>query len=139
MHRTRDYPDEFRIEGRVFRETLQRLTRTFFVEVQQKTGSYCYRGFLWHAFSYGFQSAFEHHKAAAAFDSCEDTELYVYDEDLDMLWFCPRSVANSDTHPCNDTYVFPATFDWLYITTHEHTRGIGPYFVSRAHLVVECG
>ena len=130
MNQTRDYPpDEFRVENRAFRDTLKNLTRTFFTGVQQQTGSYRYRGFLWHAFSYGYQAALEGADAESAFESCRDPELYVYDEQLDMLWWCPRSIAVSETDPCNDTYVFPATYNWLYITTHEYAHGVGPYFV----------
>jgi hypothetical protein len=140
MQQTRDYPpDEFRVEGRSFRETLKKLTRTFFAGVQQQTGTYCYRGILWHAFSYGYQTALERTDATSAFDACDDTELYVHDEQLDMLWWCPRSIAISDTHPCNDTYVFPATLDWLYITTHEHAQGIGPYFVRNTDIRYTAG
>jgi|GEM_PF-3333238 len=140
MDQTRDYPpDEFRIEGRAFRETLKKLTRTFFAEVQRKTSSYAYRGFLWHAFSYGFQPALERTEAVSAFVACDDAELYVHDEQFDMLWLCPRSIVISDTHPCNDTCIFPNTFSWLYITTHEHAQGIGPYFVRKLTNIVEYG
>ncbi|MCM2375099.1 DUF4275 family protein [Aporhodopirellula aestuarii] len=140
MHQTRDYPpDEFRIKGRVFRETLKSLTRTFFADVYRQTGSYAYRGLLWHAFTYGFQSALERTDAVSAFVACDDAELYIHDEQLDMLWLCPRSVAISDTYPCNDTYIFPPSFSWLYITTHEHAQGIGPFFVRAPSNVVECG
>ncbi len=140
MHQIHGYPpDEFRVEGRVSRDTLNMMTRTFFSEVKQQTGSYCYRGFLWHAFSYGYQSALERNDAVSAFEKCDDTELYVYDEELDMLWLCPRLIVNSHTHPCKDTYIFPANFNWLYITTHENARGIGPYFVRVSSGQSECG
>ena len=138
MHPTRDFPsDEFRVEGRAFRDTLKKLTRNFFADVKQQTGSHCYRGFLWHAFSYGYQSALERNDAVAAYETCEDTELYVHDEQLDMLWFCPRSIVNSETHPCNDTYIFPPNYNWLYITPHENAHG--PYFVRVSPRRSECG
>ncbi|MEM9368931.1 MAG: DUF4275 family protein [Planctomycetota bacterium] len=130
MNETRDYPsEEYRIEGREFRETLKMLTRTFFADVKRETGSYAYRGILWHAFSYGFQPALQRTAADDAVALCTDAAAYVFDEQSDMLWLCPRSIVLSDTHPCNDTYIFPATFGWLYITTHEHAQGVGPYFV----------
>lgn len=140
MPQTRDYPpDEFLVEGRAFHETLKKLTRTFFADVQQQTGSYCYRGFLWHAFSYGYQSALERTNALSAFENCDEDELYVHDEQIDMLWFCPRSIAISGTNPCNDTYIFPTTYDWLFITTHECAHGIGPYFVRNSSRRPGCG
>ncbi|WP_419193750.1 DUF4275 family protein [Novipirellula herctigrandis] len=130
MHPLREYPpDEYRLEGRIFRDVLARMLRTFFSDVKLQTGTYRYRGFLWHAYTFGYQTALTTTDAKAAFDDCNDTELYVHDEQFDMLWLCPREITLSDTHPCNDTYIFPATYDWLYITTHENARGVGPFFI----------
>ena len=140
MHPARDYPpDQFRVQGRVLRNAIKKLTQSFFADVKQRTGSHCYRGFLWHAFSYGFQSAIERRDAVSAYESCDDAELYVYDEELDMLWLCPSSIARSDTHPCSDTYIFPPDYNWLYITTHENAHGVGPYFVRAELGGSDCG
>ncbi|SMP74413.1 protein of unknown function [Neorhodopirellula lusitana] len=130
MRAQREYPpDEYRIEGRDFRDALAEMLRSYFAEVKRQTGSYRYRGHLWHAYTFGYQTALHGTDANAALNCCDEAEFYVYDEQFDMLWLCPREIAVFDTHPCNDTYIFPASYDWLYTATHECASGVGPFFV----------
>ncbi|WP_146517621.1 DUF4275 family protein [Rubripirellula amarantea] len=132
-----DYPpDDFRVLGQSFRQVMKRMTRHFFAVVHEQTGSYAYKGRLWHAYSYRFQPALDRAAAENAFAQQCDSPIYVWHEDFDMLWYCPRDIAVQDCFPSFDFYFFPASLKWLYVTTHESGHGIGPYFVS--HDALDC-
>ncbi len=100
----------------------------FLEAVKRKTGSYRYRSYHWHAFSYGLVPAHQGHRAFEAFDIVRDTPLLLVPESWQAS--CGVKLANPNSadfsEVADDVYVFPESLEWTMVFTHE--PNIGPYF-----------
>jgi len=106
----------------------QLLLERFFQSVKRATGRWIYRGYRWHAYSFGYASAIH---GPAAFDAyvaqCIEP-FYTFFECDDLLLDC-TGTQWPDLRPLeNDIYVLPQRMHWLFVTTHEMSIDLGPYF-----------
>ncbi len=104
----------------------------FLQPVKARTGSYRYRGYHWHAFSYEFVPARRGEAAFEEYRRCASLPLLIVPESWSEgrpLW-ChgPRRPDLSSLRM--DAYVFPASLEWTMAFTHEQP-GLGPYFTRR--------
>ena len=119
-----------RVVGAKFRALNQLLLERFFAGVKRATGNWVYKGYRWHAFSFGYQQAVTGEKAFARFQAQEVQPFYLYYEIKDELFLCTGISWPDIRSYSEDIYVFPSDMEWLFVTTHEMSMGLGPYFVS---------
>jgi hypothetical protein len=110
---------------------MQRWRETFASPVKQRTGRWVYRGFEWHAFSYGFCQARSGKHALSDYLAEPVDDIYVIPQEDRNVAFSCKSDRHIDFSACGiDLYVVPRDFSWTIAFTHEQP-GIGPFF-SRA-------
>ena len=115
--------DEF---NRIGREWLER----FCSQVKQNIGQWVYNGYRWHAYSFGHEEALQGGEAFDEYHAKRIQPFYAYFEFDDLLFDC-TAPAWPDLRPLdNDIYVFPHSMPWTFITTHEMSLNLGPYFAS---------
>ena len=116
------------VTGNEFHSVCQIWLETFCPNVKQKSGKWVYGGFQWHAYSFKFENALTEILAFEKYQSRPITPFFIFDESNDMLFDCfGESWPDLDSLN-DDIYVIPRTMDWTFITTHEMSIGLGPYF-----------
>lgn len=106
--------------------------QAFLGDVLTATGTYRYRGFHWHAFSYEFTRAQSGKAALEAYRALEAQPVLVIPEDWRHSCGvrCLGPGLPDLVEAGDDLYVFPESLDWSMAFTHEYPR-CGPYFVRR--------
>ena len=116
------------VDNSSFRAVNQTLLERFFSNVKRATGKWVFNGYRWHAYSFGHESAKKDEAALKAYQDRHVMPFYVYFEFDDQMFDC-SAVQYPDIRPLNnDIYVFPHRVNWLFVTTHEMSMGLGPYF-----------
>ena len=106
----------------------QQLLEQFFPRVKAATGKWVHGRYRWHAYSFEFEEALSGEAALDAYHNQEVSPFYAYFEFEDVLLAC-QAESYPDLRPLeNDIYIFPQSLGWLFITTHENSVGLGPYF-----------
>lgn len=112
--------------GRVHQLLLER----FFQSVKRATGKWIHRGYRWHAYSFGYASALHGPAAFDAYVAQRIEPFYTFFECDDLLLDC-TATQWPDLRPLeSDIYVFPHRMHWLFVTTHEMSIDLGPYFAK---------
>jgi hypothetical protein len=97
--------------------------------VKQKTGSWVFNGFLWHAFSFEFSPARQGAEALCLYALERKRELIVLQEPDHVpaaAWL--RELPAPDLSALGlDLYVFPESLRWTMAFTHEQPE-IGPFY-----------
>lgn len=114
--------------GKAFRQINQRMLEAFFPNVKQATGKWVYEGYRWHAYSFHYENAVTGKSAFARYREQPLEAFFIYHEFEDKLLECQALTWPDIRRFCNDIYVFPASMNWLFSTTHEAAMGLGPYF-----------
>lgn len=118
------------VESSVFRSWNQRWLERFCPNVKRKTGSWIYRGYRWHAYSYEYESALRGTRAFNAYVARQATDFYLFFEFDDLMFHC-TGPPSPDLRPLDDdVYVFPHDLAWTFVVTHEMSLGLGPYFAE---------
>ncbi|MEM7456349.1 MAG: DUF4275 family protein [Planctomycetota bacterium] len=116
------------VTGAEFRSVNSRLLGSFYANVERSTGKWVYNVYRWHAYTYRFEQAIVGPEAFERFHQQTVMPFYIYRETDDSLFDCnARSWPDVRVFE-DDVYVFPHDMAWLFITTHEASRGIGPFF-----------
>lgn len=96
--------------------------------VKQRTGSWTYNKFDWHAFSFKFTPALEGARALEAYSTAPLVGFYVLPEGDELGYKC---AGKNRPDPAKlsriDSYVFPLDVSWTMAFTHEEPE-IGPFF-----------
>ena len=97
--------------------------------VKQKTGSWVFNGFLWHAFSYEFSPSRQGTEALSLYELERKRELMVLQEpDHEQSAALVRELPRPDLSALGlDLYVFPESLRWTMAFTHEQPE-IGPFY-----------
>ena len=98
----------------------------FASEVKAKTGQWIYRGYVWHAYTYGFATALDGQEALREYTKINANKFLVWSRDDGFVFRC-FGTASPDLGG-GEYYVFPDDFAWTMIFTHEQGIGCGPYF-----------
>lgn len=102
----------------------------FCPHVKKETGDWIFGGYRWHAYSFHHEIALAGEKALKAYRDRPLQPFYVYFEMEDLLFNCV-SGSWPDFIPLEtDLYVFPRHLGWTFITTHEMSMNLGPYFAE---------
>lgn len=102
----------------------------FCANVKLKTGKWVYRGYRWHAWSFGYESALHGARAFEAFVERQATEYYLYLEREDLLLDCSGPPSPDFRSLFEEAYIFPYDVSWTFALTHEMTMDLGPYFAE---------
>ncbi len=62
--------------------------------------------------------------------SREIEPFFAYFEFDDLLFDCTSSAWPDLRRLANDIYIFPHQMTWTFVTTHEMSMGLGPYFAQ---------
>lgn len=128
--------DEYQIAARVVedaqaRQLNEQWLEQFCANVKRKTGKWVYRGYRWHAWSFGYESALHGARAFDAFVERRATNFYMYFERDDLLLDCSGPPSPDLRSLFDDVYVFPHDLSWTFVLTHEMSMDLGPYFAAR--------
>ncbi len=116
--------------GKEFRAVNQVWQETFFSNVKRNTGSFIFRGYRWHAYSFNHEVAVSGRNAVLAFQETTIQPYYLFHEWEGNLYEC-TSEAWPDLRKLNeDIYIFPLQLEWTFVLTHEMSMGLGPYFAT---------
>ena len=117
-----------RVTGQAFRRVFQLWIQAFFTHVKDRTDHWIYNGFYWHAYSFGFERAVTGDDAFFEYRAKPLKRYWIFCEADDSL-FEFDSLDWPDLRALNtDLYVFPSTMEWMFVTTHEMSIDLGPYF-----------
>lgn len=116
------------ITGGEFRLVCLRWLEHFCPNVKRKTGRWVYNGYWWHAYSFHHESAVTGNRAFEEYQSQRIESFFIFHESDDQLFDC-SALSWPDLRSIeDDVYVFPHTLTWTFLTTHEMSIGLGPYF-----------
>jgi len=116
------------VVGKLFREINQCWLETFCPNLKRETGNWVYNDYRWHAYSFNHETATAGSRAFEEYQMMPMQPFYVFQESDDKLFDC-CSTKWPDLRPLeDDVYVFPHTMEWTFITTHEMSIDLGPYF-----------
>jgi hypothetical protein len=120
------------VTGQEFRAFARQWVESFCPNVKRRTGRWVYNGYRWHAYSFHFEQAISGVHALEAYQSKPIVPFLVFHESNDQMLSC-RCQLWPDLRGLNDDiYVFPCTMEWTFVTTHEMSSGLGPYFALRS-------
>lgn len=109
----------------------QEWLHAFCGNVKTKTGKWVYRGFRWHAFSYGYEDAKHGPTALEYYRSLRPKRLFVFSDTGAEIGFVCEGIAPPDLSSLHDDwYVFPRSLLWTMFFTHEQPD-IGPFLACR--------
>lgn len=117
-----------RLEGRAFRDFFGRWHDSFFTNVKRATGKWVYRGIHWHAYSYSIERAVSGKNALELFRGAPVEPFYLFDEIRDTVFQCTSQRWPDLQDVVEDLYIVPCSLQWMFVTTHEMSLGLGPYF-----------
>ncbi len=104
------------------------LLKKFFPNVKRATGDWVYNGYRWHAYSFKHEIAKTGDAAMENYRERHVMPFYAYFEFDDVLLDCLADQYPDIRTLDNDIYIFPHRVNWLFVTTHEASMGLGPYF-----------
>lgn len=112
--------------GEVCREWLQR----FAARVRRQEGSWVFKGFKWHGFSYGIETCLAGESALRAYQSTKG-RFFLFDENESFGFLCktPFPVRPDLSQFRTDIYLVDSDFSWTMVFTHEQPE-IGPFFAE---------
>lgn len=116
------------VSGNTFRSVCQRWLEHFCPNVKSNTGNWVYNGYWWHAYSFNHEPATIGNRAFEKYRSMPIEPFFIFHESHDRLFDC-SALSWPDLRIIeDDIHVFPCTLTWTFLTTHEMSSGIGPYF-----------
>ena len=130
---TEQFSSEFqteltRIQGDSFDDINRKWLGRYCRNVKKNTGHWIYNKYRWHAYTFNHHSALEGERAFDAYVSRKMEPFCLFFE-FDNLLFACVATTWPDVRPMqNDIYVFPHRMTWTFITTHESSMDIGPFF-----------
>jgi hypothetical protein len=101
----------------------------FAANVKANKGSWAYRGYMWHGFSYGMQPCKQGQKAYDAYRCQPLEEFYVFREDGGTCYLCTADAYPDFAQQGSEFYVLPKSMQWTMVFTHEQPS-LGPYFAE---------
>jgi hypothetical protein len=111
-------------------EVCRRWLKHFAARVKRQEGSWIYRGYKWHGFSYGIEPC---RSGGAAWDAYRDTKgkFYLFDEGENYGYLCQTLLPFRPdlSQVRSDSYLTAVTFAWTMVFTHEQPE-IGPFFAE---------
>lgn len=110
------------------RAICRRWLEKFCPNVKRKTRRWVYHGFRWHAYSFNHELAETGDRAFEQYQSQSIEPFYIFDERKDLLFACSALHWPDLRGLVADVYIFPQTMAWTFVTTHEMSLGLGPYF-----------
>jgi len=116
------------VVGSTFQRINQQLLETFFRNVKQATGKWVYHGYRWHAYTFNHETALSGDEAFEHYREQATAPFYIFHEFDDSAFECTSPSWPDVRAFDNDIYVFPRDMAWLFITTHEMSMGLGPFF-----------
>jgi hypothetical protein len=115
----------------------RRWLHAFCGSVKDKTGKWIYRGYRWHAFSYGYEEAKTGLKALACYKSLRPRRFYVFSDWGPEIGLACEGIAPPDlSELSSDLYVFPSSLLWTMFFTHEQPD-LGPFFACTDWVTLE--
>lgn len=120
------------IVGSEFANLSRRWLECFCPSVKQATGKWVHNGYRWHAYSFNYEAATIGQKAFEKYASQRVEPFVLFHETSDLMFDCSISHWPDIRPLCDDIYIFPRSLKWTFITTHEMTIEIGPYFATRS-------
>ena len=119
------------ILGAEFRALSQQWTECFCPNMKRRVGKSLVDGYRWHAYSFGYESAVTGQRAFDLYAAMPLQPFVMFLESDDLMFACAADQW-PDLRPFEeDIYIFPRTMEWTFITTHEMSAGLGPYFATR--------
>ena len=115
--------------GNEFRSVCRRWLNRFCPSVKRNTGNWVYNGYWWHAYSFNHEIAVTGIRAFENYQSKPIEPFFVFHESYDFLFDCSASTWPDLRSIEDDIHVFPHKMTWAFLTTHEMSMGLGPYFV----------
>lgn len=119
------------IVGQEFRELSQLWLEAFCPNLKRNTGKWVYKGIRWHAYSFNFEQSLSGLAAYQAYLQLPVQAFLVFDESRDAMFECAPAAWPDIRVFQADIYLFNRAMDWTFVTTHEMTTGLGPYFAQR--------
>ena len=116
------------LQGSEFRFLSRQWLEQFCPNVRRQTGKWVFHGFRWHAYSFGHESAVSGTEAFDRYTSQPLEGFLLYHESQDLMFDCDCTKWPDIRPWAADVYIFPRSLQWTFITTHEMTLGLGPYF-----------
>ncbi len=114
------------------RDLARQWLESFCPNLKQQTGKWLYNGLRWHAYSFHFEEAYTGLRAWQALQAQPVEPFLLYSEQDDLMFACTAANGWPDLRPlAQDLYLFPHSMEWTFVTTHEMTLGLGPYFAFR--------
>ena len=116
------------VTGSDFRTHFKRCLERFFPNVKRHTGSWVHQGLWWHAYSFQHEAALTGLAAFEQYRSMPIEPFFLFRQWDDRLFKCTASSWPDLRDLEDDLYLFPHHMAWMFLTTHEMSRGHGPYF-----------
>jgi hypothetical protein len=117
-----------KVSGAESRSVCRRWLEHFCPNVKRNTGRWVFNGYWWHAYSFKHESALNGNVAFEKYQAQPIEPFYIYRQTKDTLFNC-SALAWPDLRLLeDDLYVFPHTMEWSFLTTHEISLDLGPYF-----------
>lgn len=111
-------------------EVCRRWLEHFAARVKRQEGSWIYRGYKWHGFSYGIEPC---RSGDTAWDAYRGTKgkFYLFDEGENYGYLGQTSFPFRPdlSHVRADIYLTAVNFSWTMVFTHEQPE-IGPFFAE---------
>ena len=89
-----------------------------------------HRGFRWHAYSEGFETALEGEEALAAYLKQDLSRYLIHFEHDRLIFDCQGPPCPVLPNIGDDVYLFPHDLAWTMVFTHEDCLGQGPFFAT---------
>ena len=121
-----------RLEGRAIRDFFRQWHEAFFANVKRSTRKWVYRGIHWHAYSYSIEEAICGTQAVSLFQATTIEPFYLFHETRDQVFQCVVEQWPDFQSVKEDLYIVPCSLQWMFVTTHEISLGLGPYFAYPA-------
>ncbi len=118
------------IVGSEFRAISQQWLQSFCPHVKRNTGHWVYNRYRWHAYSFNHENAIAGIPAFAQYASMPVQPFVLFHESDDLMLDCDSPHWPDIRTLEDDIYIFPRTMEWTFITTHEMSIGLGPYFAT---------
>lgn len=100
--------------------------------LKNQTGSWQIDGKDWHVFTHNYTQHFTGAQAIEEYLIQRDKIIYItqeYEGEPGISYLC--EVESLPTWPIglySDFYIFPESYSWTIVFTHEHDSGLGPFF-----------
>jgi hypothetical protein len=118
------------IKGRDLQDVCQQWLQRFCPNVKCSTGRWVHGEYWWHAYSFNHEQAISGITAFEKYQSQPFEQFFVYRQFYDMMFDC-TAMSWPDLRTLeDDIYVFPHAMTWAFLTTHEMSSGLGPYFAQ---------